>query len=412
MLRLVRSELLPPRQRARAKSRRSTPGNGGTSSMRDVGGPSRPLRFIACAMLLGAALWAQNLSREGSDWVLTLNGTLPAAARLRVNAQGPVLVQGGNGREISYTAKLSVRARSEEEARRILSQYSIPVAAGGDTVLINPPGGTVMEHLTIKTPRQTAAYINTSDGDVEADGLDGPLQVNSVGGALKCDRIRGDCSLNTGGGNIQVGEVNGELRCATAGGSINVKNAGRSVVLQTGGGEIELGEAGGMVRAETVGGSIRISSAGGAVTATTGGGPIQVGKAGGVVTARNVAGFVQIGAAAGVLCESGSGGVRVSNIAGPMRVSTTVGNIVASLLGGSTFRDSFIETANGDITVMIPSNLGVTIMAQAQRRIVSDFNSVGVRMQGPEFIAEGQINGGGPVLRISGTGGTISLKRQ
>jgi hypothetical protein len=357
---------------------------------------------------------AQTLTREGNRWVMTLTGNAPALAQLRVNAQGPVQLEGGVGREISYTAKLSIRARNEQEARRLLSQYTIPIRSLGDMVLINSSGGPVTEYLAIKAPRLSRAFITTADGDVEANGIDGSLHVESAGGILKCDRIHGSASLNTGGGDIRVGEVSGDVRCATGGGAITVKTAHGSAVLQTGGGDIDLGEADGAIRAETGGGAVRIGGAGAEVLATTGGGSIAVGRAGGFVTARNVAGPVQIGAAAGVRCESGSGTIHLSNVSGPMRVSTAVGNIVAALTGGSSIRQlpSFLETGNGDITVTIPSNLGVTIMAESQRRIVSDFPTIGIEMRGPQFVAQGAVNGGGPVLRVSGEGGTVYLRRQ
>jgi hypothetical protein len=66
---------------------------------------------------------------------------------------------------------------------------------------------------------------------------------------------------------------------------------------------------------------------------------------------------------------------------------------------------------------MIPSNLRVTIraendMADSPRRIVCDFPGVPVRMRGMQVVAEGPINGGGPMLRITGMGGTIFIRRQ
>ena len=61
-----------------------------------------------------------------------------------------------------------------------------------------------------------------------------------------------------------------------------------------------------------------------------------------------------------------------------MRVATSMGSIIASLLG-SRIADSYLATGNGDITVLIPSNVGVTIQAQNSmadtlRRIVSDYS--------------------------------------
>jgi len=187
-------------------------------------------------------------------------------------------------------------------------------------------------------------------------------------------------------------------------------------VLKTIGGDINCTEIKGPTHAETGAGGIHIQRCGAGVTASTVGGPIIVEQAGGVVIARNLAGPVQVGAASGVQCESGSGGVRVTNINGPMRVQTSLGNIMAAVLGPK-LADSFLATANGDISVTIPSNVGVNIHAQneladSMRRIVSDFSSVTVRRQGRQLVADGQVNGGGPLLQLSATVGTIFIRRQ
>jgi hypothetical protein len=369
--------------------------------------------FKICAVAwLPATLLAQNVMREGGRWVQTVSGTAPPATRIRVNWQGPVRVDGRSANRITYTAKLSVEARNEQEARRILSQFAVRVSSAGDQVALVAPGGPIVANLTVKTPALAAVNISTLDGGVEAYGIDGQLEVTSGAGALKADQVKGPVSLTTAGGEIQVGEVGGALRCNTAGGQIAVKRVRGDAVLQTSGGYIDVGEAGGTVEADTAGGMIHVGNAAGSVVASTGGGSIRVDKAGGIVTARNFAGPVQVGAAAGVRCESGSGGVRISNISGPMRVSTSVGSIVASLLSGAGLADSFLTTGNGDITVLIPSNLKVTIRADAPRNIVSDFPDIAVVMRGPQVVAEGDVNGGGPVLRISGRGGTIFIKRQ
>ena len=169
--------------------------------------------------------------------------------------------------------------------------------------------------------------------------------------------------------------------------------------------------------AQTAAGNIRIHLAGGPVTAITGGGVVAIERAGGTVTVRDLAGPVQLGAAQGGFeCQSASGGIRLSRVTGPIRVSTSRGSIVADLTG-ARFGDSFLATTGGDITVVIPSNLGVTIhaenrMADTLRRIVSEFPALPVVRVGSRVVAQGAVNGGGPVLRISGAGGTIFIKRR
>jgi DUF4097 and DUF4098 domain-containing protein YvlB len=250
---------------------------------------------------------------------------------------------------------------------------------------------------------------------VEANGIDGSLEVDSAAGPLSADRIRGDCRLKTEGGAIRVGDIGGTLRATTGVGPITVHSSGGESVLQTMGGDIVVGNAVGPVRAETSAGTVRIEKAGGAVVATTGGGQIWIGGAKGMVTANNAAGMVYVGSAAGVTCNSGSGGVNLGSISGSIRVTTLMGSI-ASLLGANP-ADSYLATGRGDITVWIPSNVSVTIlaendMADTPRRIVSEFPQVPVRREGARLVARGAVNGGGPVLRISAVVGTIFIRRQ
>jgi hypothetical protein len=378
---------------------------------------SAAVKLSSCLLALSSALSAQTLVQQGARWVETITGTAPATSRVRIDCQGPVHLEAGTANDFAYTARLSVSARTEAEARRLLARSAVRTSASGDLSVLSAGGGPITVNLSVQAPRLTAAAIATSEGTVDASGIDGGLSVESGAGEVKCDRIRGGARLTTGGGDIQVGEVDGGLRGSTGGGRITVKDARGDAVLETAGGDIEITNVSGSLRADTAGGAVRVTTAGGSVTASTGGGPIVIGKAGGIVVTRNMAGPVQINAASGVRSESGTGAIRLTNIAGSLRVSTAVGSIIASLLGGSPFSDSFLATGNGDITVLIPSNLGVTIraendLADSPRRIVSDFPGVPVRMRGMQVVAEGPVNGGGPLLRITGTGGTIFIKRQ
>jgi DUF4097 and DUF4098 domain-containing protein YvlB len=356
------------------------------------------------------------LTREDGKWVRVFYGNAPAASRLRVNTNGPVTIEGGVSKEFTYTVKVSVAARTAAEAQRVFERYAVKHEQQGQWMVFTAPGGAATPIVTLKGPKLLAVSISTSAGAIEARNIEGSLEVDSGAGELFADKVRGQSRLVTGAGDITVGEVGGNLHCSTGGGRIDVRSVRGPAVLETNGGDIVAVDAGSSVHAETGGGGVRIGTAGGAVTAISGGGEIVVGKAGGIVTLKNMAGPVQVGAAAGVRCESVSGGIRLNQITGPMRVSTSMGSIMASLLairGG----DSLLATGSGDITVLIPSNVGVTVQAQNQladslRRIVSDFREVKIGRQGTRLIAEGPVNGGGPLLQISGMGGTIYLKRQ
>ena len=371
---------------------------------------------VALALLPLLARAQPELTRQGDSWVRTFSGAAPAAPRLRVNAHGPVTLEGGVSKNVSYQVKVSVKTSTAAEARRILNRYAVRLAPQGDWLVLTAPGGPFPTTVSVKAPRLVSAAVSTSDGAVDVRGVDGPLVVDSGGGELFVDRVRGDCKLFTRGGDVRVGQVEGSLECASGAGRITVGTVRGEAVLTTQGGDIDATEVGGPVRAQTLAGGIHIAKAGGAVTATTGGGRIMVDSANGVVITRNLAGPVEVGAAAGVESESGAGGVRLANILGGMRVSTMMGSILANFLGGKP-ADSFLASGDGDITVLIPSNVGVTIRAESEmadtlRRIVSEFPGIPVRRQGAQIVADGPVNGGGPLLRISATQGTIFIKRQ
>jgi DUF4097 and DUF4098 domain-containing protein YvlB len=135
---------------------------------------------------------------------------------------------------------------------------------------------------------------------------------------------------------------------------------------------------------ETGGGSIRLSSAKGPVKAETGGGCIELN---GVPSAR---------------AETGGGG------------------IIARFLNSADRTDSALETSAGDITVYLASDLSISIRANIElangHKISSDFSDIRIASEGGEWgprtaSAEGQLNGGGPVLKVRTNSGNIKFVR-
>ena len=378
---------------------------------------SVPFNWLAGLTFLPMAASAQPwLTQEGDLWVRTFQETAAAKPRLRIDAHGPVKLEGNVSPNFQFTVRISVRARTREQARAMLEKAALRIEPEKDWLVVATPGRNASATVVVRAPRLRGAVVSSSDGAVEVYGIDGPLTVDTGADQVKVDRIHGDCSLSTGGGDISAGTVDGYLHCTTGAGAITAKSVGGEAVLRTNGGDIAALSVGGGARVETGGGTVHLFSVNGPVTAVNGGGPILVEVAAGIVTTRDMAGPVRVGAAAGIRCDSANGGIQLGKITGPMHVSTSVGSIVANLVG-SKLAESYLETGNGDITVMIPSNVGVRISAENQmadsiRRILSDFREIQPRLRGMHVEAEGQVNGGGPLLQISASSGTIFLKRQ
>jgi hypothetical protein len=389
------------------------------------------MKFVSISIMAaaGAALLAaQNETapvREGGYWTRTVQGAVNASGmdRLRVETTGSLHVRGTGDSQAGYTMRLRVKAENARDAEALLRGFIVKTGTeGGWTYLkVTPPRhGSAGLDLTVTGPRTLKnVWAETHGGDVDASGWDGGLQARSGGGRISVDDVRGASEVRTAGGDVQVGSVGGPLRCSSGGGGIRVQNAGATAWLETGGGEIVVHQAAGVVHAATGGGNIRIDHAGGAVFARTGGGLIQVQQAEGAVNAESSGGAIQVDDANGVRCESAGGAIRLRNVGGALHASANSGNILAQIVAGHPFADSLLSTNAGDITVFIPSNLALTIQATNESggsgRIISDFAQVrtqtGAQPVGPA-VAEGALNGGGPVLRVNAMGGTIYLRRE
>jgi hypothetical protein len=389
-------------------------------------------QFILSSFLLAwsaSFAGAQNesaISREGGYWVRTIHGMVAARSleRLRVETTGNVALQGAASETAVFVLKVRVKAQDAREAESLFRQLRVRSGSEGDwaylTIRPRRPisGGLELTMTVPRSLRQTR--IETRGGDVQASDLDGDLETRSGGGQITVDAIRGRAELRTTGGDIQVGSVAGPVRCLSGGGVIRVENAGAECWLETAGGEILVHQSGGPLHAATAGGNIQVLHSSGTVFARTAGGLIQVQQAEGAVTAESSGGAIQVNAANGVSCESASGAIRLRHVGGALHASANAGSILAELLSGSPLADSTLSANAGDVTVVIPSNLPVTIKARNDSggtgRIVSDFSQLrlqatAVSGAGPA-LAEGALNGGGPVLNISVMDGTIYVRRQ
>lgn len=379
------------------------------------------LALAAASAALGAG--ESRLTREGAFWVQTVSGALPAApgGKLRISTRGPVTLRGAADDQVRYTIAKRIKAGSEAEARRRLSRFLVRAYQRGDLSVLtvaHAGDGWGSADLNVTAPRELReAALETHGGTVDAADWAGAIDVQTGGGAIKLDRIAGMAGARTAGGDIVLGTMGSSVRCRSAGGPIRAERIHGDAWLETAGGDITANEVGGGLSASTAGGRIHVTRAGADVSVNTAGGAIEVGSARGMVSAESASGPIHVGAATGVRCQTGGGLIQLLNVSGGLNATTAMGDVIARFLRGGPIEDSLLVTGLGDITVFLPSNLGIRILAQIEsvsgaKKIVSDFPAVKVRMDGGLTMAEGAINGGGPTLRLSSSGGTIYIRRE
>ena len=381
----------------------------------------RDVQLGLLALLATAALAGEPaLRREGPFWVVAENGSEQISPRgsIRIRTNGAVSVHGGAGNELSYAVVKRVKARSEAQARRLLSACRVRISPRAGLTDLNVQGCSEMADLKVTAPQNAGeVVVETRAGVVDASQFDGALRAETGGGRVTLDRIAGDVIAKTAGGDVLLGKIGGSARCVSGGGTIHAGVIHGEASLETAGGDIVVQQVDGPVRCSTAAGGIHIAQAGNVVIADTAGGPIDVDYAKGMVTAKNSSGGpIQVRTASGATCESAGGGINLTSAGGSLKAETSVGSIIARFQT-QPVADSFLSTSHGDITVWIPSNLRVTVRAQngsygGSRRIVSEFPDIPVKAVGFATLAEGALNGGGPLVRIAGSGGMIYIRRE
>jgi DUF4097 and DUF4098 domain-containing protein YvlB len=210
-------------------------------------------------------------------------------------------------------------------------------------------------------------------------------------------------NVQTGGGNIKIASAKGEIKAGSGGGSVVVLSGLQGAVLETGAGSIRVDKCSGTVKATTGGGSVELGDIGGPAEIETGAGSIRLTSAKGRVQAQTGGGSIQLDGATSVKAETSAGGIIVKLLSGADRRS-----------------NSTLETSAGDITVYLANDVAISIRAQIEiasgHTIHSDFSDIHVSSEGGQWgpktvTAEGQLNGGGPVLKVRTNSGNVYFRR-
>lgn len=366
--------------------------------------------------------------REGSSWGQEITGDLGAARNLRIKVQsGSIRVQGGTQTGIHYVIHRLAYTSSEQKARRQFETHKVETYVRGDTAYIVAEASGILSkcggEFVINVPRNIElAKIETEGGSVSASGMDGRAEIQSGGGSIHIDDIGGAVTAETGGGAIEVGNVGSDVRLQTGGGNIKVGSAKGKINAESGGGSLVIlsGLQGAIL--QTGAGSIHVEKCVGTVRATTGGGSVDLGDIGGAAEIESGAGSIRLASAKGpVRVETGGGSIQLDGVPS-VRAETAAGGIVAKLISSAGTRtDSTLETTAGDITVYLSDNLSVSIRAAIElangHTIRTDFSDIHVSSEGGSWpgprtvTAEGQLNGGGPALKVRTTSGNINFRR-
>ncbi len=370
--------------------------------------------------------------RQGGTWVQEVTGEINAAKAVKLeSAFGSVQMRGNNQPNITYTVIKKLRkGLSEEQAKRAFAQFELEVVRRGPEYVYFSANWTGSDkfhmgaEFYVNLPRETQlAKVHTMGGSVDVKNITGKAILETLGGSVTVDDIGGDVIVNTQGGSIDVGDVGGSVKLETAGGSIGIGSVAGPITASTSGGSVQVGNGKHNVWIETAGGSISVKECQGTLKANTAGGSIDVGSVSKAATVETAGGGIRVGRAGAQLkAVTAGGGLRLMQLTSGVVAETAAGGIEAEFIAGrGQFTDSHLETSSGDIVVYLPSDLPVTVkaaveLANGHTIDTGNFKSIKVSSEGgtygPKTIwAEGSLNGGGPVLKVHTTNGSIVFRQ-
>ncbi len=383
--------------------------------------------FVMVMSLASAALAQQNrISNQGGSWSQDSSGSLPAARNLQIKTEfGSVRVQGGSQQGITYVFHSTAYSSSEEKARRQLQSLKVTSSVRGDTAYITAEDegsrNRCSGEFVVNVPREiNSVHIETEGGNVVVNGISGRVHAETGGGRIQVDDIGGSVDAQTGGDSIDVGSVGGDVHLETGGGRITIRSVKGRISASTGGGDMVIGSGLQDAVLESGGGNIQVKQCTGRVKVSTGGGNIDLGDIAGPVEMETGGGSIRLASSkSSVRAETGAGRIELNGVASA-RAETGAGGIVAKFISSSEKADSSLETSAGDITVYIAPDVHLTVRASIDmangHRIRSDFSDIRISSEGgdwgPKTIsAEGNLNGGGPTLKLSTATGDIQILR-
>ena len=159
-------------------------------------------------------------------------------------------------------------------------------------------------------------------------------------------------------------------------------------------------------------GNVQIADVEGRIEGRTGAGTITLDDVRAVVDISSGAGNVSIeGEVAQGEVNTGAGNIHLTGLTGAIEANTGAGNVIAEITEQPT-QSSSLSSGAGNVTVYLSNAVGVYVKATSSLGGAEcDFP---VKMEGKwlKRSFSGEINGGGPELRLHAGVGSVALKRE
>ena len=279
--------------------------------------------------------------------------TVQPGGTLKVETSGGgIAVESGAGDTVKVVAKEVIRADSDAEADALLKDLTLTIEQQGNDVVAKAKyASTPLDFHFGSWPPVQVSFVVTVPARYHSD-------LHTSGGSIKVGDLAGNVLARTSGGGIRIGQIDGTVDARTSGGDVRLDSCTGDTKLSTSGGGIRAERIVGKADLRTSGGGISVKLVENALQAQTSGGGVEAAIAGA--------------------------------LKGDCLLSTSGGSVRVAVDKTAAFRLD-AATSGGDVHAP-----GLTIRIEngglGKSRLVGD------------------VNGGGPLLKLRTSGGGIDVK--
>jgi hypothetical protein len=170
-----------------------------------------------------------------------------------VSGETSITAAGAPG-EIRVVARKRVSAGSEDRAKRLLQNLEIRMEKHGDEVLVEPHlyeqergwldlfrGKRFRVDFDITVPAECAIDAQTVSGELNVEGVRGPLEIQTVSGDVRLEDLQGPLRLKSVSGDVDCRRYVGHFEGNTVSGDVTISAARlRSSLLHTVSGDVQI----------------------------------------------------------------------------------------------------------------------------------------------------------------------------
>lgn len=389
--------------------------------MKSIHCPASRVAFLAVALVASAChiriehYGAAALELEGKaertievDLPLSPGQTLAVATR-----HGDVRASANTDRSGSRaTVKLTMRARTDEEAAQVLARYEVRTETTANGLALSLQG----EPLQIDEGGQSVTMSPSSDFAIEAI-VGVQLDLQSGSGALRVEGPFAGSKLDSRYGDVEVDGLRGPLVASTSSGDLALRGLRGSVEATTAYGKVDARDLDGeFVRIETRSGDLDVEAVRSKqVRLHTRYGTVDVTDVHGDLDVQSSSGAIDVDEAKGaLLCSTRYGDVRAKGVFTAVDANSASGSVTVRALPGSTCTSAWkAESGYGDVKVLVPDDFACEL--DAATRYGEAACELAVTMPaGASSKAKsltGTVGRGGPQVVLRSKSGDVRLQR-